>query len=62
MVAATRGDNLGPLVPKRRNVSYLQQNQELLTTRTLSTTCRINIGATCSSYSIKLEDIARHAT
>ena len=43
MLAATLGKNLGPPVPKRGSDSYLQENQELQTTWTLSMTCQINV-------------------
>ena len=43
MVAATLGKNLGPPMPKRSNDSYLQENQELYTTCTLSMTYQINV-------------------
>ena len=62
MVAATLGRNLGPPMPKWSNDSYLQEKQELETTCTLSITCQTNVGATCSSYLTRLEDIGRHAT
>ena len=43
MVAATLGKNLGLPMPKRSNDSFLQENQELWTTGTLSMTCQIDI-------------------
>ena len=43
MLAATLGKNLGPPAPKRGSDSYLQENQELQTTWTLSMTCQINV-------------------
>ena len=43
MVAATLGKKLGPPMPKRSNDLYLQENQELQTTRTLSMVCQINV-------------------
>ena len=43
MVAASLGENLGLAMPKRSNDSYLQKNQELCTTCTLSTACQINV-------------------
>ena len=43
MVAATLGKNLGLPMPKRSNDSFLQENQELWTTGTLSMTCQINV-------------------
>ena len=43
MVAATLGKNLGPPMPKRSNDSYLQENQELYTTCTLSMTYQITV-------------------
>ena len=42
MVIATMGKNLGPPIPKWSDHSYLQENQELSTTCTLSMTDQIN--------------------
>ena len=43
MVAAALGKNLGSPMPKWSNDSYLQKNQELQTTCTLSMSCQINV-------------------
>ena len=42
-VTATLGKNVGPPMTKWSNVSYLQENQELYTTCTLSMICQINV-------------------
>ena len=43
MVAANLGNNLGSLMPKRSNDSYLQKNQELQTTCTFCMTCQVSV-------------------
>ena len=44
-------------MPKRSNESYLQENQELETTRTPSMTCQINVGT--SNLFLHLTEIIR---
>ena len=43
MVASTLEKNLGPPMPEQINDTFLQENQELQTTCTLSVTCPINV-------------------